>query len=118
MNQSRTIRLPVHVVKDMNVVLRARRHLEAHAEKPAGAEDIAHLCGKPVEEVRRMLRLAEHTASLDAPLGIDPDLSIGVSIAEEGPSPDALLASHELEALVQAWLAQLSDKQRMVIERR
>jgi RNA polymerase nonessential primary-like sigma factor len=119
MNQSRTIRLPVHVVKDMNVVLRARRHLEAHAEKAVGAEDIAHLCGKPADEVRRLLQLAEHTASLDAPLDIDPGLSVGDAIvAEDGPAPDALLASHEIEALVHDWLGQLNAKQRFVIERR
>ncbi len=119
MNQSRTIRLPVHVVKDMNGVLRARRHLEAHSEAAATAEDIAHLCGKPVEDVRRMLQLAEHTASLDAPLDIDPGLSVGDALAaEDGANPDLLLASHEIEELVHAWLAQLSEKQRMVIQRR
>jgi len=119
MNQSRTIRLPVHVVKDMNGVLRARRHLEAHAEKAVSAEDIAHLCGKPADEVRRMLQLAEHTASLDAPLDIDPGLSVGDAIAaEDGPAPDALLETHEIEALVRDWLAQLNPRQRLVIERR
>ena len=119
MNQARTIRLPVHVVKDLNAVLRARRHLEAHAEKAVSAEDIAHLCGKPADEVRRMLQLAEHTASLDAPLDIDPGLSVGDAIAaEDGPAPDALIATHEIEALVRAWLDQLNAKQRLVIERR
>jgi RNA polymerase nonessential primary-like sigma factor len=119
MNQSRTIRLPVHVVKDLNSVLRARRHLEAHADKPVGAEDIAHLCGKPVEEVRRMLLLGEHTASLDAPLDIDPGLSIGDSIsAEEGATPHTLLETHEIETLVREWLEQLKDRPRRVIERR
>jgi RNA polymerase nonessential primary-like sigma factor len=119
MNQARTIRLPVHVVKDLNVVLRARRHLEAHAEKAVSAEDIAHLCGKPADEVRRMLQLAEHTASLDAPLDIDAGLSVGDAIAaEDGPAPDALIAAHEIEALVRAWLEQLNAKQRLVIERR
>jgi RNA polymerase nonessential primary-like sigma factor len=119
MNQARTIRLPVHVVKDMNVVLRARRHLEAHAERAASADDIAHLAGRSVEEVRHMLQLAEHTASLDAPLDIDPGLSLGDAIASENePAPDAILATHEIEALVHDWLAQLNDRQRMVIERR
>jgi RNA polymerase nonessential primary-like sigma factor len=119
MNQSRTIRLPVHVVKDLNSVLRAKRHLEAHSEKTVGADDIAHLSGKPVAEVRRMLQLAEHTASLDAPLDIDPGLSMGDTIAvEDGPTPDTLLATQEIEGLVHAWLEQLSDRQRLVIERR
>jgi len=119
MNQARTIRLPVHVVKDLNGVLRAKRHLEAHAEKAVSAGDIAHLCGKPVAEVRRMLALSEHTSSLDAPLEIDPGLSVGdVIAAEDGPTPESLLAVHEIEDLVRAWLAQLNERERMVIERR
>jgi len=103
----------------MNGVLRARRHLEAHAEKAVSADDIAHLCGKPADEVRRMLQLAEHTASLDAPLDIDPNLSVGDAIAAvDGPAPDTLLETHEIEALVHDWLAELNAKQRLVIERR
>jgi RNA polymerase nonessential primary-like sigma factor len=119
MNQARTIRLPVHVVKDLNGVLRARRHLEAHAEKPVSAADIAHHCGKSADEVRSILQLAEYTTSLDAPRNIDPSLSAGDAIAiEDGPTPDSLLAMHEIEALVRAWLAKLNERQRHVIERR
>src|SRR3989449_4862646 len=66
MNQSRTIRLPVHVIKELNTVLRAKRHLEAHAEREPTAEDIAHLVGKDADEVRRLLSRSEHIASLDA----------------------------------------------------
>src|SRR5258707_13139040 len=63
MNQSPTIRLPVHVIKELNPVLRAKRHLEAHAEREPTAEDIAHLVGKDTDEVRRLLSRSEHTAS-------------------------------------------------------
>ena len=119
MNQSRTIRLPVHVIKELNLVLRAKRHLEAHGDREAGVEDIAHLLGKPVEEVRSVLAHNEHMASLDAPLDIDPMLSIGESISDEqGVGPEAGLQAQEIESLVQQWLAQLNDKQRVVIERR
>ncbi len=119
MNQSRTIRLPVHVIKELNLVLRAKRHLEAHGEREAGAEDIAHLLGRPAEEVRGVLAHNEHVASLDAPLDIDPMLSIGESISDEqGAGPEAGLQTQEIEALVRQWLAQLNDKQRVVIERR
>jgi RNA polymerase nonessential primary-like sigma factor len=72
MNQSRTIRLPVHVVKEINVILRALRHLELANGKETSVEQIAHLIGKPIEDVRRALTLNEHIASLDAPLEIDP----------------------------------------------
>src|SRR5476649_2767414 len=83
MNQSRTIRLPVHVIKELNLVLRAKRHLEAHGEREANIDDIAHLLGKPAEEVRSVLAYNEHMASLDAPLDIDPLLSIAESISDE-----------------------------------
>jgi RNA polymerase nonessential primary-like sigma factor len=123
MNQARTIRLPVHVVKDLNGLLRAKRHLEAEAGSDSGravsVDDVAHLVGRPAEEVRAVLSLAEHTASLDAPLEIDSVLSLGESLAaQDAPPPEAALARHEVEALVRQWLAQLSDKQSVVIERR
>jgi len=119
MNQLRTIRLPVHVIRELNVVLRARRHLEAHAEREPSAEDIAHLTGKDADEVHRLLMHREHTASLDAPLDVDPMLSIGESIADDrSVAPELQLQAAEVESLVREWLSQLNEKQRIVIERR
>jgi RNA polymerase nonessential primary-like sigma factor len=119
MNQSRTIRLPVHVIKELNVYLRALRFLEARSTKEPKPEDVAHLLGKPVEEVRRILKLNERMASLDAPLDIDPMLSIGESIPDENNlSPDEMLEQSEILEHMQEWLGQLNDKQRWVIERR
>jgi RNA polymerase nonessential primary-like sigma factor len=119
MNQSRTIRLPVHVIKELNTVLRAQRHLGAHGEREPSVEDVAHLLGRDAEEVRRILAHNEHTASLDAPLDIDPMLSVGESIADDqSVSPELQLHASEIESLVRTWLAQLNDKQRTVIERR
>ena len=119
MNQSRTIRLPVHIIKELNIFLRAQRHLETHGVPDAGPEEIAHLTGKPVEEVRRLLSLNDRVASLDAPLDIDPTLSIGEAIADEhSERPEDMLQMAELERHVQTWLAELSDKHRWVIERR
>src|SRR5512143_891503 len=78
MNQSRTIRLPVHVVKELNLVLRALRRLESAGENDHHTDitGVARLLDWPVDEVRRVLALNERTASLDAPLDIDPDLSV------------------------------------------
>jgi RNA polymerase nonessential primary-like sigma factor len=120
MNQSRTIRLPVHVVKELNQVLRASRTLEArNASGDCSAEEIANLLDKPVEDVRAILALNEHVASLDAPLDIDPSLSIGESIADDhNESPDLQIHHAEVESLVQEWIGLLNDKQRMVIEYR
>ena len=121
MNQSRTIRLPVHVVKELNVVLRALRRLEADEEGDHHADTlaVARLIDRPVEEVRAVLALNERTTSLDAPLEIDPDLSVADAIADDGANqPDARLATHEIEHHVAEWVSRLSDKQRLVVERR
>jgi RNA polymerase nonessential primary-like sigma factor len=122
MNQSRTIRLPAHVVKELNVVLRALRHLETHA--PAGArdpslEDVAHLLGKPVADVERLLRHQEHMLSLDAPLDRESGLTVADGIAdEEARAPELLLHDSAIEASIGGWLAELTQRQRLVIERR
>lgn len=119
MNQSRTIRLPVHVIKELNIYLRASRHLESQIGREPTLEEIAHLVDRDVEEVRRVLSLNERMASLDAPLDIDPMLSIGESIPDEQhEEPEIQLHNNQLERFVQEWMAQLNDKQRMVIERR
>jgi len=119
MNQSRTIRLPVHVVKEINLVLRAIRHLESADRRDSTVERIAVLLDKSVEEVRRILSLNEHIASLDAPLEIDPNHTMAEVIADEsGGDPESLLQSSEVGSLLDDWLAQLSERQRSVIERR
>ena len=119
MNQSRTIRLPVHVVKELNSVLRAMRNLEASTARETGLEEIAQLLDKPVEEVRQVLALNEHVASLDAPLEIDPSLSIGESLADDAAeTPEMQIHTVEVEHLITEWIGMLSDKQRQVIEYR
>ncbi|MBS0355377.1 MAG: RNA polymerase sigma factor RpoS [Proteobacteria bacterium] len=119
MNQSRTIRLPVHVVKELNQVLRCQRQLEAASNGDTTIEDVARQLGRPVEDVRAILALNEHTASLDAPLDIDPTLSIGESLADDdAETPDVQIQDLEVETLVREWIGQLSEKQRMVIRHR
>ena len=121
MNQSRTIRLPVHVVKELNLVLRALRQLEsaAEADHHSDINGVARLIDRPADEVRRILALNERTASLDAPLEIDPDLSVADAIADDGSAaPDRRLEQAEVEVRIAQWVARLSDKQRQVIERR
>lgn len=119
MNQSRTIRLPVHVVKELNQVLRCQRQLEAASNGDFSIEDVARRLGRPVEDVRAILALNEHTASLDAPLDIDPTLSIGESLADDdAETPDVQIQDLEVETLVREWIGQLTEKQRMVIRHR
>jgi RNA polymerase nonessential primary-like sigma factor len=119
MNQSRTIRLPVHVIKDLNIILHAARHLEAHTGKEPKPEDVAHLLGRPIKEVQRMLSLNMSMMSLDAPLDVDPSLSIGDAIADDNnPGPDHMMEQSEIKCRIQEWLNRLNDKQRLIIEKR
>ena len=122
MNQSRTIRLPAHVVKELNVVLRALRHLETHGMREGREptlDDAAHLLGKPVAQLRKLLGYNEHVTSLDAPLESEPGLSVGDQLADDdAPTPELVLHNSEIEDWIRQWLGELSDRQRRVIERR
>ena len=119
MNQSRTIRLPVHVVKEINSVLKARHALENEASKDLSDERVAARLGVPVENVRWAMKQNERTISLDAPLDIDPLLSVGESIPDEqNPLPDEILECTKRQALVEKWLGDLNSRQRNVIEKR
>jgi RNA polymerase nonessential primary-like sigma factor len=119
MNQSRTIRIPVHAIKRMNVILRAFRHLEKHQEMEPKAADVAYLLEIPVSEVSEALSLNLCTISLDAPLDIDPLLSVRDSIVDEyNPTPDVKLEESEIHQLVHRWMNHLSVRQITVMEGR
>ncbi|MDA8381501.1 MAG: RNA polymerase sigma factor RpoS [Betaproteobacteria bacterium] len=119
MNQSRTIRLPVHLVKELNTCLRAFRHLEAQGMRDPTADDVAHLVQRHPEEVRKLLTFNERVVSLDAPLDIDPGLTVGEAIPDETmPTPDEALQAAECGQRVQESLKGLSERECWIIERR
>lgn len=125
MNQARTVRLPVHMVRELNQILRAKYHLESQqgagpdAGKDARVDDIAHLLGRPVDEVQDLLALSEHATSLDAPLDNDPSSNLmDLLPGESDDGPDARAEHHEMTLLVRDWLTRLPDKQRIVVMRR
>src|SRR5690554_3905782 len=70
MNQTRTIRLPIHVVKELNIYLRAARELTQKLDHEATAEEIADYLDKPVETVKKMMGLNERISSIDSPIGV------------------------------------------------
>jgi RNA polymerase nonessential primary-like sigma factor len=122
MNQVRTVRLPVHVIREINQVLRATRFLEqafgAEGRAP-DLEDIASLTGKSVEDVADALALAEHTTSLDAPRDLDPGSSLLDFISDDrSAAPDQEVEKSQLEEMLRNWLKNLKEDQRMVIIRR
>ena len=119
MNQTRTIRLPIHVIKELNSCIRAKKYLETHGHHDASLEDIALLAGKSVEDVRRVMHLNEKITSLDTPIDEDNQLVIGDIVPDEQTQmPEELLNLSEAEAYVHHWLELLTDRQRWVIERR
>jgi len=119
MSQARTIRLPVHVGKELNQVIRARRKIEAGLQGSSSPSEIASRLDKSVDAVRAILALDERVVSLDAPLDIDPTLSVGESLADETiEPPDLHIQSDEIETLLRCWVGALTDKQRVVIRHR
>ncbi|MHB8253318.1 MAG: RNA polymerase sigma factor RpoS [Acidiferrobacter sp.] len=119
MNQTRTIRLPVHILKEINIYLRAARYLAQKLDHEPTAEEVASLLDKPIEDVRAMMGLNERVSSVDAPLDMDPDRSLLDAIADERtPNPEKILLDEDLHAQIAAWLSELNEKQREVVERR
>lgn len=119
MNQTRTIRLPIHVVKELNSYLQAARKLAQSLDHEPNAEEIAELLDKPLADVKRMLKLNERVTSVDIPIGRDSEKSVLDAIPDENnPDPSDLLQDEDVLTNLEAWIAQLSDKQREVVERR
>jgi|TARA_B100000749_G_C18394977_1_gene451985 RNA polymerase nonessential primary-like sigma factor len=119
MNQTRTIRLPIHVVKELNVYLRAARELTQKLDHEPSAEEIAALLEKPVEDVKRMLKLNERVTSIDTPLGPSSDKSILDTIADERVTdPGEELQNQDIQANLDRWIEELPEKQREVLSRR
>ncbi|HZX52664.1 RNA polymerase sigma factor RpoS [Pseudomonas sp. XK-1] len=119
MNQTRTIRLPIHVVKELNVYLRAARELTQKLDHEPSAEEIANLLEKPVGEVKRMLGLNERVSSVDVSLGQDSDKTLLDTLTDDRPTdPCELLQDDDLSQSIDQWLSELTDKQREVVIRR
>lgn len=119
MNQTRTIRLPIHVVKELNLYLRAARELTQKLDHEPTAEEIAQLVDKPVADVKRMLALNERVASMDTPIGVNGDKSLLDTVADEGAAdPSEALQEDNMRGCIDRWIDQLTDKQQEVLARR
>ena len=119
MNQTRTIRLPIHVVKEINVYLRAARQLTQTLDHEPTAEEIADLLDRPLNEVKRMLGLNERVTSVDTPYGKDADKPLLDTIADENAKdPTEHIQADDLSGHLDEWLGKLNEKQREVVERR
>ena len=124
MHQARLVRLPVHVVRELNHVLKARRSLEAEAargvdgDRPVRVDEIAGALGRPVQEVADLLRFAEQPTSLDAPLERNTEVSESMldTVADDhAVDPLGLTLSHEVEELLNHGLSELNEREREVL---
>lgn len=119
MNQTRTIRLPIHIVKELNLYLRAARELTQKLDHEPTPEDIARLLDKPVSEVRYMLKLNERVTSIDAHVGYDSEKSLLEILPDERSlEPWQELQNEEMFQNMEHWLSQLQEKHREVLCRR
>ncbi len=119
MNQTRTIRLPIHVVKELNVYLRTARELAHSLDHEPTAEEIAAALDKPVEDVSRMLKLNEKISSVDTPIGGDGDKALLDVITDENDTdPETETQDDDMRVSLVRWLEELNPKQREVLARR
>ena len=118
MNQTRTIRLPVHVVKELNTYKRAARKLAQNLDHMPNSEDVAKLVDKPVETVSKMLELNDRICSLDVSVG-ESDKSLKDTIPDyQTNSPERLVSDDNLSGKLALWINELPEKQKEVLIRR
>ncbi|MDD5322777.1 MAG: RNA polymerase sigma factor RpoS [Methylococcales bacterium] len=119
MDQTRTIRLPIHIVKEMNIYLKAQRHLTQTLDHEPSANDIAEYLDKPVDKVEKMLKLNERVTSVDLPGSRDVDNPLLESISDaEGLPHDERIQENSIKQNISTWVFELPEKQREVICRR
>ncbi len=115
-NQGSTVRLPVHVVKNMKSYLRKQQELLEYLGRKPTCEELAEACDKPIQEVQKTLRLNERTSSFDEPLAGDADFSLLDTVSDgDGVGPADALQSERVSTALQRWLSELNDNQRLVL---
>ncbi|WP_445375594.1 RNA polymerase sigma factor RpoS [Photorhabdus tasmaniensis] len=119
MNQTRTIRLPIHIVKELNVYLRTARELAHKLDHEPSPEEIAEQLDKSVDDVSRMLRLNERIISVDTPISSDSDKALLDVLSDENETgPEGTTQEDDMKKSIVKWLFELNSKQREVLARR
>lgn len=119
MNQCRTVRLPIHVIRELAIYLRTARELEQKLNRRPSAEEVARQLDIPPENVERLFGLNEPTASAHEPVGAGSDRAVLDSIADENSNdPASEYADQAAERMLAQWLQQLTKQQREVMQHR
>lgn len=119
MNQTRTIRLPIHVLKELNVYLRAARQLTQKLDHEPSPEEIAEMLDVPLEDVEKLFCLNDKVTSFDSAIGPDEGKSLLETLPDENSiNPAILLTDESLRSQIEELLDELTYNQRQVISRR
>ena len=117
MNQSGAVRLPIHVIKDINSCLRAARVIRQEQNRAPTAQDIADYMERDVAEVERLLGLHERV-TLRSGNSYDDASPVDRLRAQRDAEPARCAQKAIVNAIVDHWVCALNDKQRAVVERR
>jgi RNA polymerase nonessential primary-like sigma factor len=119
MNQGRTVRLPVHVMREINIYKRAAQKLAQKLKHEPTAEEIAVKVDVPIEDVRKLLGLNDAVSSVDAPVERGGERTLLETLADDSSGDPVRLAQHhDIEDHIDDWLSKLTGKQREVVQRR
>lgn len=119
MNQTRTIRLPIHVVKELNIYLRTARELSQRLDHEPTPEEITLELDRPVDDVTKMLRLNERISSVDTPIGGDGDKALlDILPDSHNADPEFSTQDDDIRESLLNWLDELNPKQKEVLARR
>jgi RNA polymerase nonessential primary-like sigma factor len=118
MNQCRTVRLPIHVIRELTAYLKTTRELEQTLGRRPAIEEVADKLDKSSNSVHTLFELNEPTASTDSMQG-DGGKSVLETIADEqGHTPENRYAEQAANELLEQWLDMLPKQQRIVVEHR
>ena len=118
MNQSRTVRLPIHVIKDINACLRAARRMRQVTGRSPGMHELADQLGRDVAEVRRLMALHERVTLRGNGIDDNGDSPVERLAAQRSAEPSRRAHRDDVHAIVDQWVCELGDTQRAVVERR
>jgi RNA polymerase nonessential primary-like sigma factor len=116
MNQSRTVRLPIHIIKDINACLRSARRLRQESERTPTMAELAGHIGRDVADVERLMALHERVTLRSN--GHDDDGPVDRLRAKRSSEPSRCAHRDDINEIVDHWVWELNDKQREVVERR
>jgi RNA polymerase nonessential primary-like sigma factor len=119
MNQGRTIRLPIHIQKDINTIARCTRELRSSLRREPSTSEIADVLDRDPGEVSKLLKLSEKITSVDNQLSDDTERSLVDTVSSPVENnPLSLVDGEKVEGCLEEWLDDLPDRQREILARR